>query len=195
MKIRKILAGMGLAAILGCGNGYGINNDEPEQEDAVQAANGSYMPIDADADTENDGNLQIPCNVPEPRVPRGPFNPGNADNPTEMQGWGVYCIRKQTPGSTHFGFLTNYSLSDADGINEIGLVAYGDVTKQRFMQEYPGATQAAYQNSKRNFGNHGDEDALALYSIDNYGNETEFALNKLDCESLDKLLKLYGKGQ
>lgn len=197
MKTRNILAGMSLAAFLGCGNGYGVNNDEPEQEDVVQTANGSYMPADNDADTENDSwrPTGLYGNVPDPRVPRGPFNPGNADNSTEMQGWGVYCIRKQTPGSTHFGFLTNYSLSDADGINEIGLVAYGDVSKQRFMQEYLGATQAAYQNSKKNFGNSGDGDALTLYSIDNYGNETEFALNKLDCESLDKLLELYGKEQ
>ena len=132
---------MGLAAILGCGNGFSVNNDEPEQQDVVQTANGSYAPLDNDADTENDSWRPTgPYNVPEPRVPRGPFNPGNVDNPTQVQGWGVYCIRKQTPGSTHFGFLTNYSLSDADGINEVGLVAYGENTKKRFMQEYPSST-------------------------------------------------------
>ncbi len=59
------------------------------------------------------------------------------------------------------------------------------------MQEYPGTTETAYNHSKRNFGNPGDEDALALYVIDNEGNETEFALKRIECESLDKLLELY----
>ncbi|MFH1065766.1 MAG: hypothetical protein V1734_04655 [Nanoarchaeota archaeon] len=228
MKTRNILGAIGLAAALGCGNGYSVNNDEPEQADVVQTADGSYTPSDAG----NDSNTWRPTgpygNISDLRVPRGPFNyapadagndetsnPGDdaassnegidsssdddaafsnggiVDYPAQAQGFGVYCIRKITHGSTHFGFITNYSLSDADGINEAGLVAYGERTKQRFMQDYPGTTEAAYNHSKRNFGNPGNEDTLALYVIDNEGNETEFALKRIECESLDKLLELY----
>lgn len=197
MKAIKTLLGAGcLAAALGCGNGYSVSNDES----VYNTDNGYHVDMDL---SENIGTrISIPqdenewmpttsYNVPDPRGPRLPFNTGNADDPTQAQGWGIYCVRKQTPGSTHFGFLTNYSLSDADEINEVGLVAYGENTKQRFMQEYPSSTEAVYQHSKRNFGNPGEEDALALYVIDNEGNETEFALKRLECESLDKLLELY----
>ncbi|MDI6737499.1 MAG: hypothetical protein QME12_03195 [Nanoarchaeota archaeon] len=193
MKLKTVLGAGCLAAALGCGNGYGINNYEPEQADVVQTADGSYTPADTSNDTQV-FNPEFP--IPEPRFPRGPFNPGNVDNPTQVQGWGVYCIRKQTPGSTHFGVLANYNVSDADGINEMGLVAYGENTMEKFRQQYPeGVTQAAYLFAKRNFGVNGDEDALALYVIDNDGNDTEFALKRMDCESLDKLLELYGKRQ
>lgn len=194
MKTRNLLGVIGLAAALGCGNGYSVNNDEPANDSVYQVnahPAGNLGPRISLPQDDNEWRPAGTYNVPDPRGPRLPFNPDNADVQTQAQGWGVYCIRKQTPGSTHFGFLTNYSLSDADGINEIGLVAYGDVTKQRFMQQYPGTTEASYNNAKRNFGNPGNEDALALYVIDNEGNETEFALKRLECESLDKLLELY----
>lgn len=193
------LASMTMGTGSGCGNGYSVNNDEPVNDEGYQANLHPVGNPGVRVSIPHEDNSWRPegpyGNMPDPREPRGPFNPGDVDYPTQGQGWGVYCVRKQTPGSTHFGFLTNYSLSDADGLNEIGLVAYGEVTKKRFMQEYPSSTEAVYNHSKRNFGNPGDEDALALYVVDNEGNETEFALKRIECESLDKLLELYKRNQ
>lgn len=189
MKAIKTLLGTGcLAAALGCGSGYGINNEEPADAVIVQTADGSYTPADTGNETQV-FNPEFP--IPYPTIPRVPLNPGNVDDPTQAYGWGVYCIRKKTPGSTHFGVLANYDVFDKDGINEIGLVAYGERTMERFNEQYPGTTQATYQFAKRNYGVNGEEDVLALYVIDNEGKETEFALKPLSCEALDKLLEAY----
>ncbi|MDD4878235.1 MAG: hypothetical protein PHO02_04325 [Candidatus Nanoarchaeia archaeon] len=198
MKAIKTLLGAGcLAAALGCGNGYGIDNSEPVEDNILnyQLDLSREIPdyrIRIPVEQDNEWRPEPQTGIPGPRVPRLPFNPGNADDPTQAYGWGVYCIRKQTPGSTHFGVLANYDVSDKDGINEMGLVAYGERTMERFRQQYPdGVTEAEYNFAKRNYGVNGDEDVLALYVIDNEGNQTEFALKPMSCEALDKLLEPY----
>lgn len=185
---------LGLASLtLGTGSacGYAVNNYVPEEEDVVQTADGSFMPSDA-------GNSWRPTgpygNIPDPRVPRGPFNPGNIDDPTQAQGWGVYCIRKQTSGSTHVGVLADMHVSDSDGINEMGLMGRGN-HRVRFLQVYPASTEAAYEQAKKNYGLAGNVDLLSLYVVDDNGDETEFPLKIFQCEALDKLLETFGKGQ
>ena len=166
----------------GCGNGFAVSNDPVEEQDVVQTADGSYTPADA-------GSLGNPDAV---QTADGSYMPvdtvgSDADNPTQVHGWGVYCERKQTPGSTHLGVLVDMHVSDSDGINEMGLLGRGN-HRVRFLQVYPASTEAAYAQAKRNYGLAGDVDLLSLYIVDDEGNEIEVPFKRISCEALDKLL-------
>ncbi len=186
-KLELIIGAGCLAAALDCGNGYSVSNNFEEDEDVVQTADGSYAPSDAgtfnpDAVQTADGSY-IPAET-------GSTDTAPSDGTTQMRGWGIYCIRKQTPGSTHVGVLADMSVSDPDGINEMGLMGRGN-HRVRFLQVYPASTEAAYQQAKRNYGLAGDVDLLSLYVVDEEGNEAEFPFKELDCKALDKLLDSY----
>lgn len=197
--IRTLLVAGGIAAALGCG--YAVNNYVPEDDaDAVQTADGSFMPDDAGNDgtgnpedvLSSDGGLDVGYDIPENDA--GYDAPeAEADVPgPSIQGSGVYCVRSVTPGASHIGVLVNYTISDPDLVNEMGLVATSERgARERFDVEYPNTPSAAYFNAKRNFGSVGDIADVDVYAIDGNGDERVQDLNKIDCEELDKLLNVY----
>lgn len=197
---RHILWGglaLGVASLTcgtGCGNGFAVSNEPVNEEDAAQTADGSYTPSDAGTDslvpeTADESYMQDSDASFELQMPGlVPLLPLQEDD-TRMEGSGFYCIRMRAAGSTHFGVYVDASVSDTDGINEMGLAVYGERYMERFLQSYPeGAVEAAYSQRKRNFGVNGDADLIALYAVDENGVETQFGLDEISCEELEGLL-------
>lgn len=109
-------------------------------------------------------------------------------------GEALYCLRMDTPlgggkgmGSEHFGAYVDLTVSDADGLEEVGM-RFDSGSERYVMGSLSGAASLQYVVMRRNLPSpHGLNPVV--YARDSLKNESSVAMNEVDCETLDALLE------